>query len=91
MTIDVQEIESPSTLCRISHVFDTPNPWAEPFIVSEYHYFEKDGAIFRKSKNGAAGVDDVKTPDGWKPYQGDRLAPVHFGDRISEEEACGNL
>ena len=75
---------------KVDDVFKASNPRTEPLVEPKYNYFEKDGAIFRRKKSvKTMSVEDVKTPDGWKPYQGDRLAPVYFGDSISEEEACG--
>ena len=52
----------------------------------KYDYFEKDGAYFRKDKDGEyIGVDEVKHPAGWVPYKGDRLAPVYEGDKLDRE------
>jgi len=36
-------------------------------------------------------ITDVRAGDRWKPYKGDRLAPVHFGSRVSEEEATRGM
>lgn len=51
-------------------------------------YFEHDNAIFRKRSGGRTPcVDDVLTPNGWKPYTGDRLAPIWFGSEIIDGQA----
>jgi hypothetical protein len=56
-----------------------------------YDYFEKEGAVFRRRlKPGARpmpAVHDIKVNGKWEPYQGDRLAPVYFGDQITAKEA----
>ena len=71
----------------VFEVFGTPDSHESESALN-YLYFDKDGAIFRKTKNASGiGIEDVKTPTGWKPYEGDRLAPVYYGDSISEEEA----
>jgi hypothetical protein len=51
-----------------------------------FDYFERDGAIFRHPADSGDGypVRDILTPDGWKPYTGDRLKPVVFGSQIAE-------
>jgi hypothetical protein len=56
-------------------------------IMPRYDYYEKDGAYFRKNKKMKhIGIDDVKHPDGWVPYKGDRLAPVYFGDKLEQAD-----
>ena len=53
-----------------------------------YDYFEKDGAIFRMPAGAKIqAVIDVKFPNGWEPYKGDRCSPVVFGNRITPQEA----
>ncbi len=53
-----------------------------------FDLYEKDGAVFRKPASRRHGiVDEVQHTDGsWKPYTGDRLAPVSFGDHIGQKE-----
>jgi len=61
-------------------------------MASEFEYFERDGAYFRRPKGlGTMSITDVRAGDRWKPYKGDRLAPVHFGSRVSEEEATRGM
>ncbi len=58
-------------------------------MAGQYVYYKKDGAIFRKpASSKLPAVDEVKHGDRWVPYEGDRLAPVYFGDQISAAEAC---
>jgi hypothetical protein len=54
----------------------------------EYKYYEYDNAFYRRpaSVNNPV-VTEVKTPLGWKPYDGDKIAPVFFGDEVSAEDA----
>jgi hypothetical protein len=57
-----------------------------------YDYFEKEGAVFRRrlpppGLRVAPLVHDIKVNGKWEPYQGDRHAPVYFGDEISAKEA----
>ena len=52
--------------------------------MAKYNIYEKDGAVFR-GKAGAGFVRDVWTSEGWVPYDGDRLAPVTFGDHLRQE------
>jgi len=51
---------------------------------TKYHYYEKDGAVFR-GEPGRWAVQEVRHPSGWVPYEGDRLAPVFFGNRLPDD------
>ncbi len=52
-------------------------------------YFCKDGALFRVHP-GYVGVGDVLTPDGWKPYTGsDPIAPIVYGDHVTDPREFG--
>jgi hypothetical protein len=58
----------------------------------EFDYFEHDGAIFRRAKAlGLRGVQEVRGANGWKPYDGDSMAPATFGSRITEEQAIAGI
>lgn len=49
-----------------------------------YETFEYDGAVYRREA-GFAGVSEVRDGKGaWKPYTGDRMKPVTFGERVEE-------
>ena len=53
-----------------------------------YRYYEKDGAYFRKlAERKEPLVDEVRHGNKWVPYDGDRFAPVCYGDEVSEDEA----
>lgn len=57
-------------------------------MASKFHYFEKEGAVFRKpATQRHPFVNEVKLNGEWKPYTGDRQAPVYFGDQISAAQA----
>jgi len=52
---------------------------------TKYHYYEKDGAVFR-GEPGRWAVEQVQLRDGsWRDYDGDRLAPVYFGNRLPDD------
>lgn len=59
----------------------------------KYHYFEKEGAVFRRrliaGERTYPLVDDVKINGEWKPYEGDPQAPVFFGDKITARGSRG--
>jgi hypothetical protein len=56
--------------------------------VGKFEYFEKDGAVFRKpATQRHPFVREIKVEGEWRPYTGDRIAPVVFGDQITAEEA----
>ena len=53
----------------------------------EWEFYEKDNAVFRRPKGiRTRSVHDVYRPDSksWVRYEGDRLAPVVFGDRTTD-------
>jgi len=53
-----------------------------------YDIYEKEGAVFR-SKAGCIAVSEVWTSEGWQPYKGDGLKPVHLGDYLRTEDESG--
>ena len=57
-------------------------------MAKKYDVFEKDQAVFRGHAD-AGYVHEVQNGDAWKPYSGDRRAPVVFGNfvRTMEEDA----
>lgn len=55
-----------------------------------YIYYDYDNALYRKPVEDAAypHITQIKTPHGWKTYEGDDpIAPVFYGDRITPEQA----
>ena len=57
-----------------------------------YDYFEHEGAFFRREKAlGLMGVQEIRGAKGWKPYEGDSMAPSMFGSRISKEKATRGM
>lgn len=57
-----------------------------------FDYFEHDGSFFRAPKNlGTMSVTHIRAGDRWEPYEGDRLAPAHFGSRVTEERATRGM
>jgi len=53
----------------------------------EYKYIENDNAYFRmRLGTGLCCVDEVWTPDGWKPYAGDRGKPYLEGMQVAEAD-----
>ena len=53
--------------------------------MARYNIYEKEGAVFR-GRAGSGFVTEIWGPNGWEPYNGDRLAPVVFGDFLRTEE-----
>jgi hypothetical protein len=53
-------------------------------LVSEFDYFDLDGAYFRRPKGFIGGVTDVLVDGEWRPYTGNRTKPALYGDRISD-------
>lgn len=47
-----------------------------------WEYFNLDGATFRRPANKPGGVTHILNGKFWKPYNGNRTAPVLYGDRI---------
>jgi hypothetical protein len=43
--------------------------------------------VFRKPKTWTMSVTHIRNGDSWEPYKGDKLAPVHFDDEVSQEVA----
>lgn len=61
-------------------------------LAEGYSYFEREGAYFRRDDSlGHVGVHDVRHGDQWVPFEGDGLKPVHYGDRVSAEEATAGM
>jgi hypothetical protein len=61
-------------------------------LANEFDYFEHDGSYFRSPKKlGTMSVTHIRAGDRWEPYKGDRLAPAHFGSRVTEEEATRGM
>jgi hypothetical protein len=57
--------------------------------MTEYAYYVYDNAVYRKrADSGIPAVEEVKSKGNWLPYDGDSLAPVYFGDRITKQEAA---
>jgi hypothetical protein len=55
--------------------------------MAKYDIYEKDGAVFRKPSERKHGiVDDVQVDGEWRPYRGDRMAPVSFGTFLRTED-----
>jgi hypothetical protein len=75
---------------RIADLFKASNEEGGQTVMTDgkgYSYYEKDGAYFRRDDTGGhLGVNDILGADGWKPYTGDRLAPVYYGDRIEAKD-----
>ena len=56
---------------------------AEKPTQGEYVYYKHDGAKFRRRGDAPyRSIDDILHGSTWKPYTGDELQPVVFGDRI---------
>jgi hypothetical protein len=52
--------------------------------LAKYDVYEKEGAVFRGPAK-AGYVNQVRQAGKWVPYQGDRRAPVAFGEKVREE------
>jgi hypothetical protein len=64
------------------------NPTGSPSTVMKYQYYDYENNIYRKAADDSTWIQEVKTPDGWKPYRGgDPLAPRWYGYEITAEEA----
>lgn len=60
--------------------------------MTEYDYYEKEGAYFRKRKSlRMPAVEHVRHGHNWVPYEGDNMAPVSFGNRVTEAEATAGM
>lgn len=58
-------------------------------MTDDYEYFEKEGAYFRREKGRKVrAVQHVlnRRTGAWENYTGDKLAPVVFGDQVTERE-----
>lgn len=53
-------------------------------ILAKYDVYEKEGAVFRGPAK-AGYVNQVRQAGKWVTYQGDRRAPVAFGEKVREE------
>jgi hypothetical protein len=56
-------------------------------MAGEFEYFSHEGSVFRKPKTWTMSVTHIRNGDSWEPYKGDKLAPVHFDDEVSQEVA----
>lgn len=53
----------------------------------KFDIYEKDQAAFR-GPHGARFIDEVQVPGGaWKPYYGDRIAPVMYGNFVKTDDS----
>jgi hypothetical protein len=55
-------------------------------MAEKWHFFEHEGATFRRPAGNIGGVTDILNKDGWKPYTGNRTDPALYGDMVADPE-----